>query len=142
MNKIFFDGFLVADPQKRRTQSGNIVTSARIVHRDKPDDPGVFISIVAWGRDAENLATFHKGDLISFSGRLSLKSWTGRDNVKRTEVEITLEGGAEKSVLPKKEKPKIDGMAYAPQIPGYNAPPIPPGQPHYDAGYDIPGDRG
>lgn len=141
MNKIFFDGFLVADPQKRRTQTGKDVTSARIVHRDSQDDPGMFISIVGWNDAAEDLARYKKGDLINVFGALKSRSWTDRDNKKRVEFEIELEG-----VVPtcrqKKEKPKINGMAYAPKIPGYNAPPVPPGQPHYDAGYDIPGDRG
>lgn len=138
MNTVFIDGFLTADPEKRRTQTGKEVTSVRLVHRDKPDDPGMFLGIVAWDEKAEELAQYKKGQLVNLFGRLSCHSWTDRNNQKRVEFEVVLEG-----IVPtcrvRTEKPKIDGMAYAPQIPGVN---VPAGHPRYDAAYDIPGDRG
>lgn len=129
MNNIFIDGFLIADPEKRRTQKGTDVTTARIVHRDNADDPGMFISLVAWEGKADDLARYKKGELLNVFGRLVFRNWTDKAGNKRLEVEIVVEG-----VVPTYRTPKpktyINPMDYAPRL--TTSPPAP------DPDYTIP----
>lgn len=161
MNRIFIDGFLAANPEKRRTQKGIDVASARLVHRDKTDDPGMWLGIVAWGSMVDELMKFKKGDLVGLFGRLISRSWTDGANNRHERFEIKLDDTEcwIWCMQPAAGKPKVDGAAYAKFIPqgttgqpvhpySFDAPQQPavaPGyaspQPPRDDGYDIPGDR-
>lgn len=93
LNRIIIMGRLTADPELRRTQSGNAVTGFTLaVERDfKTDGEKAtdFIPVVAWRNTAELVSKyFAKGRMAIVDGRLQMRSWTDRDNNKRTTAEV------------------------------------------------------
>lgn len=97
LNKIIIMGRLVREPELRRTQSGNAVTSFTLaVDRDFKSDNGEretdFIDCVAWRSTAEFVEKyFSKGRMAVVSGRLQIRSWTDKDGTKRRSAEIVAE---------------------------------------------------
>lgn len=121
MNNIFIDGYLCADIELRRTQSGKKVASARIIHHDAPGDTGMPLSIVAWAEKADDLAQYKRGNLINVFGRLTINKWTDKSGKERQEYKLEVDGVV-KSSTPAKPKQNINPMDYCPKIPGVNAP--------------------
>ena len=97
LNRIIIMGRLVRDPELRRTQSGNAVTSFTLaVDRDFKADGGEretdFINCVAWRNTAEFVDKyFTKGRMAVVSGRLQNRSWTDKEGNKRKATEIVAE---------------------------------------------------
>lgn len=89
LNKIFIMGRLTRDPELRRTQGGNAVTSfALAVDRDFKSADGTketdFIDVVAWRNTAEFAAKyFTKGRMAVVEGRLQMRDWTDKEGNKR-----------------------------------------------------------
>ena len=94
LNKIFIMGRLTRDPELRRTQGGNAVTSfALAVDRDFKSADGTketdFIDVVAWRNTAEFTAKyFTKGRMAVVSGRLQIRNWTDKEGNKRRSAEV------------------------------------------------------
>ena len=94
LNKIFIMGRLTRDPELRRTQGGNAVTSfALAVDRDFKSADGTketdFIDVVAWRNTAEFAAKyFAKGRMAVVEGRLQMRDWTDKDGNKRRSAEV------------------------------------------------------
>lgn len=94
LNKIFIMGRLTRDPELRRTQGGNAVTSfALAVDRDFKSADGAketdFIDVVAWRNTAEFAAKyFTKGRMAVVEGRLQMRDWTDKDGNKRRSAEV------------------------------------------------------
>lgn len=94
LNKIFIMGRLTRDPELRRTQGGNAVTSfALAVDRDFKSADGTketdFIDVVAWRNTAEFAAKyFTKGRMAVVEGRLQMRDWTDKDGNKRRSAEV------------------------------------------------------
>ena len=97
LNKIVLMGRLTAAPELRYT--GNqiqVVNFTLAVERDytgsctgKQTD---FIKCVAWRSTAEFIARhFGKGELASVTGSLQSKSFTDKDNNKRTDWEVIVD---------------------------------------------------
>lgn len=97
LNRIIIMGRLVRDPELRRTQSGNAVTSFTLaVDRDFKSDGGEreadFINCVAWRNTAEFVSKyFSKGRMAVVAGRLQNRNWTDKDGNKRTSSEVIAE---------------------------------------------------
>lgn len=94
LNRIIVMGRLTRDPELRRTNSGNAVTSFTVaVDRgfktqsgDKETD---FIDVVAWRNTAEFVSKyFSKGRMAVVEGRLQLRDWTDTEGNKRRTAEI------------------------------------------------------
>lgn len=94
LNRIIVMGRLTRDPELRRTNSGNAVTSFTVaVDRgfktqsgDKETD---FIDVVAWRNTAEFVSKyFSKGRMAVVEGRLQLRDWTDKEGNKRRTAEI------------------------------------------------------
>jgi len=89
-------GNLTRDPELRYTPSGTAVTNLRIaVNRRYKTQSGetkeetVFITIVAWGRQAETCTQFlSKGKPIFVEGRIQMRSWEAQDGQKRNVLEV------------------------------------------------------
>lgn len=80
-------GKLVADPERRTGASGKPFCLARLVaHNGEADE---FVSLIAFGSVAEQLAAMGKGDAIAVTGRAKLDKWTGRDGESRTGLSLT-----------------------------------------------------
>ena len=95
LNRIVLMGRLVADPELRTTTSGVTVATVRLaVDRDfKNKQTGEkeadFFNVVAWRQTAEFVSRyFSKGRMAVVEGRLQSRSYTDRDNNKRTAVEV------------------------------------------------------
>lgn len=94
LNRIIVMGRLTRDPELRRTNSGNAVTSFTVaVDRDFKSQSGEketdFIDVVAWRNTAEFVSKyFSKGRMAVVEGRLQLRDWTDKDGNKRRTAEI------------------------------------------------------
>lgn len=94
LNKIFIMGRLTRDPELRRTQGGNAVTSFVLaVDRDFKSADGTketdFIDVVAWRNTAEFAAKyFTKGRMAVVEGRLQMRDWTDKEGNKRRIAEV------------------------------------------------------
>lgn len=95
LNKCFFQGRLVADPELRTTPSGVSVATFRIaVDRDfKNKQTGEketdFVTIVVWRGTAEFVSKyFSKGRMAVIEGRLQMRSYTDKEGNKRTAAEV------------------------------------------------------
>ena len=79
-------GPLVGDPQRRESAKGTTFATASI--RSGSGDDTVFVNIVAFSEQAERLLQLRKGDGISASGRLELRSWTTKDGAERQNLSV------------------------------------------------------
>ena len=134
-NKAILIGRLVADPELRQTQSGISVCSFRIAvdrpysPKDGGDKQADFLDIVAWRNQAEFVSRyFNKGKLILVEGAIQARSYTDKNDQKRTAVEVVAEnvrfvgskgdnpGGGSSRVLPDDSSapPARGGDSYAP----------------------------
>lgn len=80
LNRVTLVGRLTKDVELRRTGSGKAVASFNLaVNRNFKTGDGQeadFISIVAWGKVAENTANYcSKGSLVSVDGRLQTRNY-------------------------------------------------------------------
>ena len=97
LNHITIMGRLVRDPELRRTGSGVAVASFTVaVDRDFGGQDGKketdYIDCVAWRGTGEFISKyFSKGRMIVVSGRLQIRSWTDKDEVKRRNAEVVVE---------------------------------------------------
>lgn len=94
LNRIIVMGRMTRDPELRRTNSGNAVTSFTVaVDRDFKSQSGEketdFIDVMAWRNTAEFVSKyFSKGRMAVVEGRLQLRDWTDKDGNKRRRAEI------------------------------------------------------
>jgi len=82
--QIAAHGRLVAEVQTRTTGNGNQMAMARMAVNlpCRGNDDGqatLWLSVTAFGKQADSLARHDKGDLISVSGLLNVNMWTGND---------------------------------------------------------------
>ena len=94
LNKAILIGRLVADPELRQTPNGVSVCTFRIaVDRAYSPKGGEkqadFLDIVAWRQQAEFVSRyFNKGKLILVEGSIQSRSYTDKNDQKRTAVEV------------------------------------------------------
>ncbi len=95
LNHVILIGRLTQDPELRYTPSeGVAVTNFTIaVDRPFPNQQGEkeadFIRIVAWRKQAENIANYlKKGSLCAVEGRLQIRSYDDREGIRRVAAEV------------------------------------------------------
>lgn len=94
LNKAILAGRLTKDPELRTTTSGTTVTQFDVaVNRRGAKDgqqPQVdFITVVAWRQTAEFITRyFKKGNAICVVGSIQTRSYTDKNNQKRTATEV------------------------------------------------------
>lgn len=98
LNKCFFQGRLVKDPELRHTQSGTAVASFSLAverdFKDKQTGEKVtdFIDVVAWRNTAEFVSRyFSKGRMAVVVGSLQMRDWTDKEGNKRRSAEVIAE---------------------------------------------------
>lgn len=95
LNKCFFQGRFVRDPELRRTQSGTAIASFTLaVERDFKESDGTrkadFIDFVAWRGTAELICrNFSKGRMAIVAGPMQIRPWEDKDGNKRRSYEVT-----------------------------------------------------
>ena len=95
LNITALQGRLVADPERRTTQSGVSVTSFTLaVQRNiksGDDYPTDYIDCVAWRNTAEFICKyFSKGQMMTVNGTLQTRSYE-KDGVKRKATQVVVE---------------------------------------------------
>lgn len=98
MNKAILIGNLGRDPEMNYTTNGAAVTKFSIaVNRRTKGQDGEWgtetdwFNIVAWSNLAETCAKYlTKGSKVCVEGRITMRKYTGRDEVERTAVEIVI----------------------------------------------------
>ena len=96
VNKVILIGSLGQDPELRSTSGGQAVASLRLAtnekHKDKEgnlQETTEWHSIVAWGRDAENVHKFcKKGKQLYIEGRLQTRKWQDKEGKDRYSTEV------------------------------------------------------
>ncbi len=89
-NRIILIGRLTADPVLRYTPQGTAVATYTLaVNRRFNREETDFINIVTWRALAEHCAQYlKKGQLTAVEGRLQIRSYDGKDGVRRTAAEV------------------------------------------------------
>jgi len=93
VNRTFFVGRLGQNPEMRYTAEGQAVTKFSLA-TDRPTKPGAereteWHQVICWGKLAEFAGEYlAKGRLVFVGGRLSYRTWEGRDGQKRRAAEI------------------------------------------------------
>lgn len=129
LNKAIIMGRLTRDPEVKQTQSGVSVCSFSVaVDRDIVDKgtnqrEADFINVTAWRSTADFVGKyFSKGSLIVVEGRIQVRSYTDKENNKRTATEIVAN-----SVYFGGSKKKDGDSADVPPAPSSNASAAPQG---------------
>ena len=98
MNKVTLIGRLTKDPELKFTPGNGtaVATCTLAVDRRMPNKDGQkeadFISIVVWGKIAENLCNYmSKGKMIAVAGRIQARSYDAKDGTKRYITEVVAE---------------------------------------------------
>ena len=92
-NKVILIGNLTADPELKQSTSGVSVCSFNIAVNRKYSKDGKnevdFITIVTWRQQAEFVSKyFKKGQAILVCGQIQTRSYTDKQENKRTGVEV------------------------------------------------------
>lgn len=94
MNKVVLVGRLTRDPELKFTPgTGRAVATFTLAVNRRFKSPGQpeadFISIVVWGKTAENTANYvGKGKLVGVSGTIQTRSYDAKDGTKRYVTEV------------------------------------------------------
>nr|DAJ53374.1 MAG TPA: Single strand binding protein [Caudoviricetes sp.] len=94
LNKVILAGRLTKDSELRTTQSGTPVTQFDIAvnrrgAKDGQQPQTDFITVVAWRQTAEFITRyFKKGNAICVVGSIQTRSYTDKNNQKRTATEV------------------------------------------------------
>lgn len=83
---VLCTGALTADPQRRQGQKAAFVTATL---RVADSGGGTFVSVIAFGEMADQLAELCQGAAVSVSGAAKLTSWIGRDGEEKRGISIT-----------------------------------------------------
>lgn len=86
-------GRLVAEPTSRITKNDNQMVVARLAvslpcHSAEEGQATFWLSVVAFGKQAEFLMRHEKGELISVAGTMQINQWQGKDGTPQTGYQI------------------------------------------------------
>lgn len=100
-NEVTITGNLAADPELRFVQNGSPVANFRVISSSRQfdraanewrDGPTIAVRVEAWNELAEHVAeSLTKGTRVVVRGRLSQRTYEGRDGVERSSVELRAE---------------------------------------------------
>ena len=109
MNKTFLIGRLTRNPELRYTQTQKAVATFTLaINRPVASDGqkvADFISIVVWGKQAENINKYIKqGDQLAIDGRIQTRNYEDQNGQKRYVTEVVAE--SVQFLEKKKEQPQ------------------------------------
>ena len=108
-------GRLAKDPKERTTASGKPMAIASLAvdatQNNSDTEETVWVSVLAFGKQAEILARHKKGEMLAVTGRLTQSRWTGKDGQERTGFSLVADALVScRTVRPsRKTKPKAQG---------------------------------
>jgi single-strand DNA-binding protein len=94
LNELTVTGNLTKDAELKYTPQGTPVCNLYIAInrtykvKDEVKKEAVFINVVVWGEEAENINTLIKGSEVLVIGRLTQRSWESQDGKKNSVIEI------------------------------------------------------
>ena len=95
MNNVQLLGNLVRDVELRYTQNGSSVATFTVaatnVYKGQTGEAKeltAFVNCVAWGKNAERMSQFSKGQKVFVQGRLQTRSYEAQDGSKRYVTEV------------------------------------------------------
>lgn len=95
LNNVVLIGRLAQDPELRYTPSDGVAVTNFNLAVDRPfsnqqgERDADFIRIVAWRKQAENVANYlKKGSLCAVEGRLQIRSYDDREGIRRIAAEV------------------------------------------------------
>lgn len=111
MIRALLVGTLYAEPQQRTSANGKPFTTGKL-RADASDGGQVWCSLIAFGEQAERLATLKAGAALSVSGRCKLSAWSDKSGNPAAGLDVVVD---ELATL--KAKPKPQDTAQAAQQP-------------------------
>ncbi len=78
MIRCLASGRLHDAPQARTSANGNTFAIAK-VKADGKDGAWVWVSVIAFGQEAERLLTLKQGDTVAIGGRAEIGAWSDKD---------------------------------------------------------------
>jgi len=88
-------GRLAKDPQPRTTATGKPMAIATLAVDATPNNADaeetLWVSVLAFGWQAETLERHRKGEMVAVSGRLTQSRWTGQDGQERTSLNLIVD---------------------------------------------------
>jgi single-strand DNA-binding protein len=120
-NKVIVAGFIVRDPELKKTTGGQSVCSFTVAsNRSWTDKSGEkkalaeFHAIVAWGKTGELVHRYmKKASVILVEGHLQTRSWDDQNGIKRNRTEIVAEV-VQFGSAPRENKPVVEESAPIP----------------------------
>lgn len=90
LNNVSIEGRVTKEPELKRTGSEKaVITTTIACQRLGKKDEADFITIVIWGKQAENFVKYvKKGQMISVNGRLQSRSYKSNDGATRYVTEV------------------------------------------------------
>jgi single-strand DNA-binding protein len=96
---ISFTGNLTQDIEVFVTKNGKTGGKLKIACNDRKfvnnqwvDGDTIFLTAIIWGTTAENsVVTLEKGDTVTITGKLTQRTYTGKDNLEKTVYEVNAE---------------------------------------------------
>jgi single-strand DNA-binding protein len=117
LNKVILVGRLTRDPELRYTPSGHPVANFTLA-TDRPfknaqgEREADFIDVAAWRKLAEIVSQYtRKGQLLAVEGRLEIRSYTGKDEIRRKSATVIADGVR---LFPRNGNGKANGNGHAP----------------------------
>ena len=104
MIRILITGKLHDEPQARTSANGNTFAVAKM----KADDKGgawVWVSVIAFGDEAQRLLAMNAGDAVAIGGRAELKAWVDKEGNARPDVSVVADEIATLKGRPRPPKP-------------------------------------
>jgi len=123
INKVFMQGTIANDPERRATKSGLVIAMflLRNTRRTQSGEEESCYDCKVFGKTAEQfLASFGKGAVIIITGRLSLEKWISqKDGQEKSRVSVIVDDIEPISKPPQQpQQPQ-----YRPQQAQYQQPP-------------------
>ena len=121
MIRALITGILHSDPQTRTSANDKVFTTAKL-KADASDGGPVWCSLIAFGEQAERLATLKAGAAISVAGRCKLSAWTDKNGNPAAGLDLVVD---ELATLKGKPRPPQGERDPRPHPPSQRAKPAP-----------------
>ena len=112
MIRALITGSLYGNPQARTSQAGKPFVTAK-VRADGKNGESVWCSIIAFGEQAERLATLNNGAALAVSGKAELSSYTDKQGEPHAGLSVVVDEVATLKAKPKPRAPRPAATAGA-----------------------------
>lgn len=124
MNQLIITGNLGKDPEIIWTKDGTAITNMSVAVRQRKKENGewtdaepMWLQVKFFGKLAESVVeSYHKGNLVTVSGRLQQTHYTAKDGSAATSLDVIANEiqPVEKRVKETEEAPKVEQAESAP----------------------------